>query len=52
MYDIVSQLLDINMSSSYNWEQYVVYTTCALAIVLTIGVFRVLIDFVKAFKRH
>ena len=52
MYNIVRQLLDIDLSVSYNLESYVVYTTCVLAIVLTIGVFRVLIDFVKAFRRR
>ena len=52
MYNIVRQLLDIDISGSYNWESYVVYTTCVLAIVLTVGVFRVLIDFVKAFRRR
>lgn len=30
MYNIVRQLLDIDISGSYNWESYVVYTTCVL----------------------
>lgn len=53
MYDIIKDLLDINLyGTSTSYESYVMYTTCVLAIVLTIGVFRVLIDFVKAFRRR
>lgn len=35
MYDIISQILDHTWTTSDSMQQYVIYTCCALIIVLT-----------------
>lgn len=51
MYNIISDFLSIPSSVGYNVESYIVYTACAMTLLLVIGTIRLLVDVVRSFRR-